>query len=230
MSQAVEPTPQCPVQQLTRNGLRKDDPLDQLLLPVRKPVYILLQDHERAQRLAQQLEFFGLVVQALPSAAAFLASISEYPPSAIIMDVDFTGAGLGLLLAAQVQQGLARSIPLLFFSHHEADTPTRLARSTRRRSGLSHRQPGSLQLAGKGRTADQHRPARPVARADHRRFAHPGHVHRACTGRRRHAHPQPDRPDPHHGRACRLPARPDHPRPVHAGLHRPGAGQGNPPQ
>lgn len=127
MSQAVEPSPQCPVQQLTRNGLRKDDPLDQLLLPVRKPVYILLQDHERAQRLAQQLEFFGLVVQALPCAAAFLASISEYPPSAIIMDVDFTGAGLGLLLAARVQQGLARAIPLLFFSHHEADTPTRLA-------------------------------------------------------------------------------------------------------
>ena len=32
MSQAVEPSPQCPVQQLTRNGLRKDDPLDPLLL------------------------------------------------------------------------------------------------------------------------------------------------------------------------------------------------------
>lgn len=127
MSQAVEPSPQCPTQQVTRSGLRKDDPLDPLLLPLRKPVYILLQDHERAQRLAQQLEFFGLVVQALPSAAAFLASINEYPPSAIIMDVDFTGAGQGLLLAAQVQQGLALPVPLLFFSHHEADTPTRLA-------------------------------------------------------------------------------------------------------
>ncbi len=128
MSQAAEPSPLCPAQQLTRSGLRKDDPLDQVLLPpLRKPVYILLQDHERAQRLAQQLEFFGLVVQALASAAAFQASISEYPPSAIIMDVDFNGAGQGLLLAAQMQQGLARHIPLLFFSHHETDTPTRLA-------------------------------------------------------------------------------------------------------
>ncbi len=126
MSQAVEPSPQCPTQQVTRSGLRKDDPLDPLLLPLRKPVYILLQDHERAQRLAQQLEFFGLVVQALPSAAAFLASINEYPPSAIIMDVDFTGAGQGLLLAAQVQQGLVLPVPLLFFSHHEADTPPAL--------------------------------------------------------------------------------------------------------
>ena len=60
MSQAVEPSPQCPVQQLTRNGLRKDDPLDPLLLPVRKPVYILLQDHERAQRLAQQLSLIHI--------------------------------------------------------------------------------------------------------------------------------------------------------------------------
>lgn len=128
MSQAVEPSPQCPAQQLTRSGLRKDDPLGQLLpSPIRKPVYILLQDHERAQRLAQQLEFFGLVVQALASTSAFHASIAEYPPSAIIMDVDFNGAGQGLLLAAQVQQGLARHIPLLFFSHHETDTPTRLA-------------------------------------------------------------------------------------------------------
>lgn len=45
MSQAVEPSPLCPAQQLTRSGLRKDDPLDQVLKPpLRKPVYILLQD------------------------------------------------------------------------------------------------------------------------------------------------------------------------------------------
>ncbi len=43
------------------------------------------------------------------------------------MDVDFTGAGQGLLLATQLQKGVAQPVPLLFFSHHEADTPTRLA-------------------------------------------------------------------------------------------------------
>ena len=129
MSQAVDPSQQCPAQHLSRTGLRKDDPLNQVPLPLRKPVYILLQDHERAQRLAQQLEFFGLGVQALFSADAFHASLSECPPSAIVMDVDFTGSGQGLLLAAQAQaqQGLPQPIPLLFFSHHETDTPTRLA-------------------------------------------------------------------------------------------------------
>ncbi|ATP48382.1 diguanylate cyclase response regulator [Pseudomonas putida] len=128
MSQAVDPSHQCPAQHLSRPGLRKDDPLNPVPLPpLRKPVYILLQDHERAQRLAQQLEFFGLGVQALFSADAFRASLSECPPAAVVMDVDFTGSGQGLHLAAQAQQGVPQTIPLLFFSHHETDTPTRLA-------------------------------------------------------------------------------------------------------
>lgn len=113
---------------LSRSGLRKGDPLDNVVLPpLRKPVYILLQDHDRAERLAQQLEFFGLHVQALFDAQAFAAAMSERQPCAIVMDVDFTGQGQGLVLAAQAQQGREQPIALLFFSHHEADTPTRLA-------------------------------------------------------------------------------------------------------
>ncbi|AIN60347.1 diguanylate cyclase [Pseudomonas soli] len=116
------------MQRLSRTGLRKGDQLDNVPLPpLRKPVYIVLQDHDRAERLAQQLEFFGLSVQALCSAEAFQASMSERLPSAIVMDVDFTGAGIGLQLAAKAQQGLEHPVPLLFFSLHETDTPTRLA-------------------------------------------------------------------------------------------------------
>ncbi|MDF9753541.1 diguanylate cyclase (GGDEF)-like protein [Pseudomonas sp. TE6288] len=116
------------MQRLSRTGLRKGDQLDNVPLPpLRKPVYIVLQDHERAERLAQQLEFFGLTVQALCSAEAFQASMSERLPSAIVMDVDFTGTGIGLQLAAQAQQGLEQPVPLLFFCLHETDTPTRLA-------------------------------------------------------------------------------------------------------
>ncbi|WP_194790295.1 response regulator [Pseudomonas sp. UFMG81] len=116
------------MQRLSRTGLRKGDQLDSVPLPpLRKPVYIVLQDHDRAERLAQQLEFFGLSVQALYSADAFRASMSERLPSAIIMDVDFSGPGVGLQLAAQAQQGLEQHIPLLFFSLHETDTMTRLA-------------------------------------------------------------------------------------------------------
>ncbi|WDY57433.1 diguanylate cyclase [Pseudomonas sp. PSKL.D1] len=134
MSEAVEPSQGCRQQEhdrllhrFVRTGLRKDDPPDLASLPpMRKPVYILLEDHDRAERLAQQLAFFGVNVQALPSADTFKASMAEYLPSAIVMDVDFTGPGAGLTLAAQAQQGLQNTIPLLFFSGHEPDTPTRL--------------------------------------------------------------------------------------------------------
>ncbi|TDF79646.1 diguanylate cyclase [Pseudomonas sp. H9] len=116
------------MQRLSRTGLRQGDRLEHVPLPpLRKPVYIMLQDHDRAERLAQQLEFFGLGVQALYSADAFRASISERLPSVIVMDVDFCGSGQGLQLAAQAQLGLEQRVPLLFFSLHETDTPTRLA-------------------------------------------------------------------------------------------------------
>lgn len=113
---------------LSRTGLRHGDQLDQTLLPPpHKPIYVMLQDVERAERLATQLEFFGLVAQAQPSVAAFRSSMEEMHPAAIVMDVDFGGCGAGLSLAAQLQEGLAPKLPLLFFSLHETDTPTRLA-------------------------------------------------------------------------------------------------------
>lgn len=113
---------------LSRTGLRHGDELDQTLLPpLRKPVYIALQDLERAERLSTQLEFFGLSAQVMVSASAFQASMAERHPSAIVMDVDFAGSGVGLRLAEQAQEGLESKLPLLFFSRHETDTPTRLA-------------------------------------------------------------------------------------------------------
>ncbi|MDO7904292.1 diguanylate cyclase [Pseudomonas sp. K1(2024)] len=116
------------MQRLSRTGLRQGDQLDSVHLPaVRKPVHILLQDAERAERLAQQLAFFGLSAQALDSGEALRAALSEHLPAAIVMDVDFAGPGAGLRLAADAQHGLQTPIPLLFFSLHEADTPTRLA-------------------------------------------------------------------------------------------------------
>jgi diguanylate cyclase (GGDEF)-like protein len=135
MTQAAEPSQERLkqeldhlLQRLSRTRLRQGDQLDLLTLPpARRPVYLLLRDHERAERLAQQLEFFGLSVQALFSVDALLASVAEQAPSAIVMDVDFSGPGCGMQLAAQAQSGLEQPIPLLFFSLHEADTPTRLA-------------------------------------------------------------------------------------------------------
>jgi diguanylate cyclase (GGDEF)-like protein len=116
------------MQRLSRTGLRHGDHLDQTSLPpLRKPIYVMLQDHERAERLAKQLEFFGLSALSLDNIAAFHATMAERYPAAIVMDVDFCGPGEGLILAAKVQDGLEQKLPLLFFSQNETDTPTRLA-------------------------------------------------------------------------------------------------------
>lgn len=45
------------MQRLSRTGLRHSDAFEQTFLPpLRKPVYLALQDAQRAERLAQQLE------------------------------------------------------------------------------------------------------------------------------------------------------------------------------
>lgn len=116
------------MQRLSRTGLRQSDRLEQTSLPpLRKPIYVMLQDHERGERLAKQLEFFGLSARSLANPRAFHTALAERLPAAVVMDVDFGGSGEGLKLAAKMQEGLEQKLPLLFFSHQETDTPTRLA-------------------------------------------------------------------------------------------------------
>ncbi|WP_213661868.1 response regulator [Stutzerimonas stutzeri] len=116
------------IYRLARTGLRHNDPLTQPFLPpLSKPVYLALQNDQRADYLMRQLEFFSMSAQAFDSETAFRAAMHQRHPAAIVMDVDFTGPGAGLRLAEQVQQGLEDKLPILFFSHSETDTPTRLA-------------------------------------------------------------------------------------------------------
>ncbi|PJI48625.1 MAG: diguanylate cyclase response regulator [Pseudomonas sp.] len=115
------------MQRLSRTGLRHGDQFEQTHLPpLRKPVYLALQDQERAERLAQQLEFFGMAAQPCEHANAFRAAMADRHPAAIVMEIDFAN-GQGLALADEAQAGLKQKLPVLFFSHEETDTPTRLA-------------------------------------------------------------------------------------------------------
>ena len=116
------------MQRLSRTSLRHGDPLAQVALPpLRKPIYILVQDLERAKRLSTQLEFFELSAVVFDSPTRFRMAMADRHPAAIVIEVDFAGPGQGLALAAQAQAGLEQKLPLLFFSQHETDTPTRLA-------------------------------------------------------------------------------------------------------
>ncbi|MHA6492391.1 diguanylate cyclase [Pseudomonas borbori] len=113
---------------LPRIGLRHGDQIGQTVLhQLRKPVYLALQHLEQAERLARQLDFFGITAVPLETANAFRDAMLDRHPAAIVMDVDFSGRGCGLRLAEVVQEGLEQKIPLLFFSQTDTDTPTRLA-------------------------------------------------------------------------------------------------------
>lgn len=117
------------IYRLARTGLRHGDPRGQsaYVPPLSKPVYIALDDYERAQHVVRQLEFFSMSAQAFANAGEFLAAMHQRHPAAIVMDVDFNGSGEGLQLAERIQQGLEEKIPVIFFSHEETDTPMRLA-------------------------------------------------------------------------------------------------------
>ena len=114
---------------LARTGLRHGDPRGRsaYVPPLSKPVYIALEDHERAQNVVRQLDFFSMAAQAFENGGDFRAAMRHRHPAAIVMDVNFNGEGEGLRLAEKIQQGLEEKLPVIFFSHQETDTPMRLA-------------------------------------------------------------------------------------------------------
>ena len=117
------------IYRLGRTGLSHSDPRGQAgyVPPLSKPVYIALEDHERARHVVRQLEFFSMSARAFSSGSEFRGAMQERHPAALVMDVDFNGLGNGLKLAEQIQQGLDEKLPVIFFSHRETDTPMRLA-------------------------------------------------------------------------------------------------------
>lgn len=116
------------MQSLSRTGLRHGDQLESTSLPpLRKPIYIALQDRERSERLALQMEYFGVTIHIFEDAVTFRQAISERHPAVLIMEVDFNGPGAGLQLTTEIQANLSIKLPVLFFSHEEADTAMRLA-------------------------------------------------------------------------------------------------------
>lgn len=116
------------MQRLARTGLRRGDGQDAgILAQLRKPVFLALCDGERSARLVRQLEFFGFTAVVVADAADLRLAMARRAPTALVMEVDFGGAGGGLRLAEEVQEGLEKALPVLFFSEQEADTRTRLA-------------------------------------------------------------------------------------------------------
>lgn len=116
------------MQKLSRTGLRYGDNMEQTFLPpLRKPLYLCLNDLEKAQHLTAQLDYYGLPAQAFSDATSFQKAMAERHPCALLMDIDFGAAHLGLALARELLSSLKHPLPLMFYSATEPDTPTRLA-------------------------------------------------------------------------------------------------------
>ncbi len=116
------------MRRVAASALRASDSVvDTARLPApRRPVALLLDDPEASRHLARQLDIFGCEAQSLDSAAALLSCVREYPPVAVVLDIDFSGTGKGLLLGARLRQLGGESIALVFHSLAEPDTRVRL--------------------------------------------------------------------------------------------------------
>ncbi|WP_028695574.1 GGDEF domain-containing response regulator [Pseudomonas cremoricolorata] len=116
------------LERLAHTSLRRGEQLEEVPLPdLPRPAYILLQDREQAEHLAQQLAFYGTAAQALADAEAFRSALAERAPALIVMDVDFAGPGQGLVLAQHIQDASRQPVALLFFCADDSDTASRLA-------------------------------------------------------------------------------------------------------
>ena len=127
-SQFIETMTQL-LQDLLQTGLRQGENIDDVFLPpmVRKPLYLVLQDQEKAERFVQQLQSFALQAEVFSDEASFLAAMTKRHPALIILDVDFTAAEHGLQLANVLKTEHDSQVPILFYSLEEVEAHTRLA-------------------------------------------------------------------------------------------------------
>ena len=127
-SQLIENITQL-LQELLQTGLRQGDRANTVFLPplVRKPLYIVLQDDEKAERLAQQLRTFSLQVEVFHDVLSFLEAMVRRHPALIILDVDFSAPEQGLKLAQILKNEHESHVPILFYSQEDVDAHARLA-------------------------------------------------------------------------------------------------------
>lgn len=117
------------MQKLTQTGLRQDDrSAAGFVVPrLRRPVYIALSCATQAQHLSTQLAYFRVQSEVFVDAQTFKQAVIKRRPPVIILDVDFVEPEYGLALAQSIQPELDATIPVIFYSQHEAEALVRLA-------------------------------------------------------------------------------------------------------
>ncbi len=100
---------------LAKLVLRHDDNLDPApYIPHKHPILLAL-NQELAEKLSEQLAFFDVHCQVIKDKQDFILNLQQFTQSAIIIDVNFTGEGVGIELMKAHQA----NVPKIFITHQE---------------------------------------------------------------------------------------------------------------
>jgi diguanylate cyclase (GGDEF)-like protein len=125
------------VQSLNECTLRKSDQNSSLKVGqssprtfLRPPIYLALNNSEYANRIINQLEFFGFRSISFDSVDEFIFASKQDQPETIVADVDFGGTDFGGIEAvSQIQANHETTIPTIYVSEYKDDIETRLMAS-----------------------------------------------------------------------------------------------------
>lgn len=106
--------------QLSQSLLRRNDSHNaEKVVVVKKPVYMALNDTDRALQLAQQMEYFGLRAELFNTSDELNQAMHKRHPLAIIIDIDFQKEQHGLdIIKYHNSDDSCSSIPTIFYSSH----------------------------------------------------------------------------------------------------------------
>lgn len=97
---------------------------------LRPPIYLALNNSEYANRIINQLEFFGFRSLNFDSVDDFIHSSKQDQPETIVVDVDFGNKELGGIEAVrEIQESHETTIPTIYVSEEKDDIKTRLMAS-----------------------------------------------------------------------------------------------------
>jgi len=126
------------IQELNECTLRKSDSAPEIRDEttssprtfLRTPVYLALNNSEYANRIINQLEFFGFRSINFNTKNDFILAAKQDKPETIVADVDFDGDDLsGIDAVKQIQESHETTIPTIFVSDRKDDIETRLKAS-----------------------------------------------------------------------------------------------------
>lgn len=100
---------------LNKTALRHtDNDQEHVLVPVKRPVYLVMSDESIAKATADQMQYFGLRPEVLCQEEDFIKALELRHPAALVLDINFTGPLAGIAWAKRIQESRETPLPILF--------------------------------------------------------------------------------------------------------------------